>query len=42
MAFIASLFGAQHERDSVKEKPASLLVLTLGKALYRVLPSLVD
>ena len=27
------LLGAQHERDSVKNKPANLLVVSLGKAL---------
>ena len=33
MVFTASLLGAQHERDDVEIKPASLLVVSLGKAL---------
>ena len=33
LAFTASLLDAQHQRDSVKNKPASLLVVPLGKAL---------
>ena len=33
MVFPAYLFGAQHIRDSVENKPASLLVVSLGKAL---------
>ena len=32
LVFIASLLDAQHQRDSVKNKPASLLVVPLGKA----------
>ena len=36
---IASLFDAQHERDSVKNKPASLLVVPLAKALSGIPPS---
>ena len=35
MVFTASLLGAQHKRDSVENKPASLLVVSLGKALKR-------
>ena len=31
--FTASLLDAQHQRDSVANKPASLLVEPLGKAL---------
>ena len=33
LVFTASLLDAQHQRDSVKNKPASLLVVPLGKAL---------
>ena len=33
LVFAASLLDAQHLRDSVKNKPASLLVVPLGKAL---------
>ena len=33
MVFTASLLGAQHIRDSVENKPASLLVVSLSKAL---------
>ena len=33
MVFTASLLGAQHIRDSVENKPASLLVVFLGKEL---------
>ena len=33
MVFIASLLGAQQNRDSVKNKPASLLVKSLNKTL---------
>ena len=33
MVFTASLLGAQHIRDSVENKPASFLVVSLGKAL---------
>ena len=36
----SSLLGAQHKRDSVEKKPASLLVVSLGKALNGMLPSL--
>ena len=38
MVFIASLLDAQHQRDSVKNKPASLLVVLLGKALFGIPP----
>ena len=31
MAFTASQLGAQHKRDSVENKPASMLVVSLGK-----------
>ena len=40
MVFTASLLGAQHMRDSVENKPASLLVVSLGKAFNGMLPSL--
>ena len=40
MVFIASLLGAQHIRDSVENKPASLLVVSLGIALKGMPPSL--
>ena len=33
MVFIASLLGAQQNRDSVENKPTTLLVVSLGKAL---------
>ena len=36
MVFTASLLGAQQNRDSVKSKPASLLVVSLGKTLNGV------
>ena len=39
MVFTASLLGAQQNRDSVKNKPASLLV-SLGKALNGMPPPL--
>ena len=39
MVFTASLLGAQHIRDSVENKPASLLVVSLGKALNGMPPS---
>ena len=39
MVFTASLHGAQHIRVSVKSKPASLLVVSLGKALNEMPPS---
>ena len=38
LVFTASLLDVQHERDSVKNKPASLLV-PLGKALSGIPPS---
>ena len=40
MVFTASLLGAQQNRDRVENKPASLLVVSLGKALNGTLPSL--
>ena len=40
MVFTASLLGAQHNRDSVENKPASLLVVSLGKTLKGMPPSL--
>ena len=39
LAFTASLWNAQHYRDSVENKPASLLVMALGKALSEIPPS---
>ena len=33
LVFTASLLDAQHERDSVKNKQATLFVVSLGKAL---------
>ena len=33
LVFTASLLDDQHQRDSVKNKPASLLVVPLGKHL---------
>ena len=33
LVFAASLLDVQHLRDSVENKPASLLVVPLGKAL---------
>ena len=39
LVFTASLLDVQHLRDSVKNKPASLLVVPLGKALNGVPPS---
>ena len=33
MLFVVRLLDAQHQRDSVENKPASLLVVPLGKAL---------
>ena len=39
LVFKASLLDAQHQRDSVKNKPASLLVVLLGKALRGIPPS---
>ena len=40
MVFTASLLGAQQNRDSAENKPASLLVVSLGKTLNRMPPSL--
>ena len=40
MVFTASLLGAQRKRDSVENKPASLLVVSLGKTLNGMPPSL--
>ena len=33
LVFTASLLDVQHQRDSVKNKPASILVVPLGKTL---------
>ena len=38
LVFTASLLDAQHLRDSVKNKPASLFVVPLGKALSGIPP----
>ena len=40
MKFTSSLLGAQHKRDSAGNKPASLLVASLDKALNGMPPSL--
>ena len=40
MVFTASPLGAQHKRDSVENKPTSLLVVSLSKTLKGMLPSL--
>ena len=40
MVFTASLLGAQQNRDSVENKPASLLVASLDKTLNGMPPSL--
>ena len=37
--FTASLLDALHQRDSVENKPASLLVVPLGKVLSGIPPS---
>ena len=39
MVLTASLLGAQRNRDCVENKPASLLVMFLGKALNGMPPS---
>ena len=39
MVFTASLLDAQHQRDSVEDKPASSLVAPLGKTLSGIIPS---
>ena len=39
MGFTASLLGAQQNRDSVENKPASLLVVALGKTLNGIFQS---
>ena len=36
LLFTASLLVAQHQWDSLENKPASLLVVPLGKALSRI------
>ena len=36
LLFTVSLHDAQHLRDSVESKPASLLVVSVGKALSRI------
>ena len=40
MVFTTSLLDAQHITDSVENKAASLLVVSLGKALNGIPPSL--
>ena len=39
LVFTASLLDARHYRDSVKNKPAGLLVVPLGKVLTGIPPS---
>ena len=39
LVFTTSLIDALHLRDSVENKPASLLVVPLGKALNGIPPS---
>ena len=39
LVFTASLLDAQHLRDRVENKPASLLVVPLAKALIGIPPS---
>ena len=39
MVFTASLLGALHKKDSVENKPASLFVMSLGKALNFFTPA---
>ena len=40
MVFKSFLLGTEHKRDGVENKPASLLVVSLGKALNGMPPSL--
>ena len=40
MVFTASLLGVQHKKDSWENKPASLLVVSFGKALNSMPSSL--
>ena len=40
MVLAASLLGTHQNRDSVENKPASLIVVSLDKALNGILPSL--
>ena len=42
LAFTASLFDAQHYRDSVENMLASLVVVPMGEALCRIPPFLCD
>ena len=39
LVFTAFLFDVQHYRDSVENKPASLVVVPLGSALSGITPS---
>ena len=39
LIFTAFLLDAQHQRDTMENKPASLLVVPLGKALNGIPPS---
>ena len=39
LVFAASLLHVQHNGDSVENKPASLLVVPLGKTLGKIQPS---
>ena len=42
LVFTATLLDGQHLRDSVENKPASLLVVSLGKAHSGIPPSWCD
>ena len=42
LVFTASLLDAQHYRDSVKNKPASMLAVSLERALRGIPPSSYD
>ena len=42
LVFTASLLDAQQQRDSGENKPASSLVVPLGKALSGIFPSWCD
>ena len=42
MVFTAFLVGAWHLRDTVENKSASLLVISLGKALNETPPALCE
>ena len=42
MVFTASLLDAQHKWDSVENKPVNLIVVSFGKTLNVMPPSLCD